>query len=101
MRTVSNLLTLADKVFVHFAGENVFRLFLKNAEAEGFTFSDGTKPTEANLRDIISVHTDWTIGYIGGWASHVFDHQTKSEIGGRFVKVDYGKYMSGRDDYVL
>ena len=52
MRTVSDLLNLEGQVYVYLRSENIAKLFLANAEAKGFIFGDGVKPTERDHSDI-------------------------------------------------
>ena len=66
MRTIANLLTLGDSVFVRLTSPNLSQLFLQNAEAEGFTWSDGKKPSEVDRsEDIVAIHPGFTINGIG------------------------------------
>ena len=97
MRTVSNLLTLGDRVFVKLNSQNLSHLFLQNAEAEGFTWVDGKKPSEVDRsEDIVALHSDWTMNGVG-WAGHVMFKQAANEI----IRVDYGKYLSGAEDFII
>lgn len=74
-------------------------VFLKNAEEEGFTFGDGVKPTEREYSDIFSLKHDWTISYVGFIGHMAF--RNPDAVAGPFVRIDYGKYLAGRDDYVM
>ena len=97
MRTISNLLTLGDRVFVKLNSLALSRLFLQNAEAEGFTWGDGRKPSEVDRsEDIIALHSDWSMNGVG-WAGHVMFKQAANEI----IRVDYGKYLSGAEDFII
>ncbi len=100
MRTVSNLLSLDGKIFVFLRSGNICERFLKEAEAEGFTFGDGELPTQRERSDIYALHQDWTISYVG-WAGHLAFHHPEISSAEPLVRVDYGKYLSGREDYVL
>ena len=100
MRTVKNLLAHKGKVFVYLKSENICNLFLKNAEGEGFTFGDRVKPTQREGSAIIALHQDWTINYVG-WAGHIAFHHPDAVIGDPLIRVDYGKYLSGCDDYII
>jgi hypothetical protein len=53
MRTIVNLLNLDDRVYVYVPCKNIRRLFLKNAQEEGFMFGDGVKPTRRRAYDDI------------------------------------------------
>ena len=97
MRTIANLLTLGDRVFVRLASTNLSRLFLQNAEAEGFTWSDGKKPSEVDRsEDIVAIHPGFTINGVG-WAGHMMFKQAGNQI----IRVDYGKYLAGAEDYLI
>ena len=100
MRTVSKLLNLDGYVYVYLRGKNVINLFLKNAEAEGFTYGDGVKPTERQGDDIMALKRDWTIcfvGMAGRLAFRSFDMHSDVKI----FRVDYGKYLSGAKSYLI
>ena len=96
MRTIKNLLSLNGRVFVYLATEELAKLFLENAEAEGFTFGDGVKPTERHISDIFALHRDMTINYVG-WAGHMAYENPDRVIGERLIRIDYGEYISGRE----
>ena len=100
MRTVSNLLNLEGRVFVYLAGSNIRQLFLRQAEEEGFTFPDGTKPTQGREDDIYALHHDWTIRS-AGWAGHMAYHNPDCAVGSPLIRVDYGKYRSGRANFMI
>lgn len=100
MRTASNLLNHEGRVYVYLASQNLGNLFLKNAEAEGFTFQDGVKPTEREWDDIFALNPDWTINYVG-WVGHMAFKSAKSIGEQPLVKVDYGKYLSGSVRYII
>lgn len=100
MRTVAHLLALKGHVFVRLGSENLARLFLKNAEAEGFTWVDGAKPTERITVDIIALRSDWTINTVG-WAGHMAFRNPGAVIGEPLIRVDYGKYVVGDEKYLI
>lgn len=100
MRTVSNLLNLDGRVYVYLASTNLSTLFLRNAEAEGFTFGNGQKPSECESADIVALNTDWTINHVG-WAGHMAFHHPQAVVGEPLIRVDYGKYLSGSDSYIF
>ena len=55
---------------------------------EGFTFSDGVKPTERQISDIIAVNDDMTINYVG--AIGRIAYQAADKIGDKpLVRIDY------------
>ena len=47
MRTIKNLVSENNcKVYVYLANDEIGTEFMRQAENEGFTFADGTKPTD-------------------------------------------------------
>lgn len=100
MRTVSNLLNLDGMIYVYLASPNLSALLMKNAEAEGFTFGDGVKLTERGVADIMALKSDWTINYVG-WAGHMAFRYSDDVVGDPIIRVDYGKYISGSDNYII
>lgn len=52
-------------VFVHMDSAEREKDFMKQAEAEGFLFGDGAKPSMKNPSDLLSLHADQTISYVG------------------------------------
>ena len=51
MRTIAELLNLDGRVYVYVPSKNIRRLFLKNAQKEGFMFADGVNPTKRRAYD--------------------------------------------------
>lgn len=99
MRTVGNLTSLKGTVCVYMASKPLGELFLKNAEAEGFVFSDGSKPTEKEWESIMLVEKDWTIRYLVGFAAHMAFNHPESVSGEPLVRIDYRKYIAGEENY--
>ena len=100
MRTIGSLLTLNGRIYLYMKSRSLEELFLKNAEAEGFTFGDGVKPTERERSDIFALNEDWTINYVG-FIGHMAFHNPSAVSGKPLVRVDYGRYIAGRNDYIL
>lgn len=113
-RTVAALMTVNQKglinrfrnrkqprhTYVYCGSRNIAKLFLENAEREGFAFGDGVLPTEREPDDLFAIKEDFTISYTG-WAGHVMLKNAHSEASGNIVRIDYGKYISGSGDYVM
>lgn len=51
-------------VYIHLDGIESETEFLHQAEAEGFLFGDGIKPTEKAPSDFFAIHSNGTINYI-------------------------------------
>lgn len=82
--------------YIYCRSRSIAARFLANAEDEGFLFSDGIEPTKKDLNDIYAINEDFTISFTG-WAGHVLFKNG----GGNAVRIDYGKYLSGADDYCI
>lgn len=100
MRRLADLLKLGDRVYVYVPAENIRRLFLQNAEAEGFTFGDGVKPTKRKAYDdIYALHSDFTISFVG-FVGHMWFRQPNASQS-KLVRVDYAAYLAGSDDFIV
>ena len=99
-RTIANLLSRKGKVYVFLSSGTLAGLFLKNAEAEGFTFGDGVLPTQRDADDLFRVNPDWTICY-AGWAGHMAFHDDGARFAEPVIWVDYGKYLAGSHRYAI
>ena len=100
MRTVSNLLNLEGRVFIYLASSSLRQLFLRQAEAEGFTCPNGTTPTQGRTEDIYALHHDRTVSPVG-WAGHMAYHNPSCAVGTPLIRVDYGKYLSGSEQFIV
>ena len=100
MRTIGNLLALDGRVFVYLPSTSLVNLFLKNAEEEGFTFGEDRKPTESPHADIIALNMDWTLNYVG-YVGHLAFGNADTVGGKKLIRMHYGKYLAGRDDYIM
>ena len=95
MRKLMDLATLDDQgVFVYFRTRALCRDFMRRAEAEGITFGDGVVPTKRDVTDILALHAEKTIAYVGAVGHMAFS-------AGARVRVDYEKYRDGKDDYII
>ncbi|MBQ7122392.1 MAG: hypothetical protein IJO03_09050 [Clostridia bacterium] len=99
-RTLSNLLKLEGYVYVRLGTDEIAKRFLKDAQAEGFTFSDGVKPTKRHISDIFALHKDKTLCYLG-WAGHMAYAQAERMGDEPIIRVDYQKYVDGQADYII
>lgn len=83
-----------DKIVVYLANERVGKQFLKDAEEEGFRFG-AIKPTEQTWSDIIAVHKNKGLGFMG-FIGHIQFYQSNDD---RIVRVDYERCKSGERNY--
>lgn len=65
MKTIKGLVKTKEKMYVYLESKELAEKFLIQAEAEGFTFGDGVKPTERHTSNLFTVYGDMTISYVG------------------------------------
>ena len=65
MKTIKELASTGERVYVHLKDEETAMKFLHQAESEGFTYGDGMKPTERHWSDLYAIHLDGTLNYVG------------------------------------
>lgn len=65
MKTIKELASMGERVYVHLKDEETAQRFLRHAESEGFTFGDGVKPTDRHWSDLYAIHPDGTLNYVG------------------------------------
>lgn len=96
MRTIRSLTKTEKKVYIYLRNKAVEYRFVSDAEREGITFGDGVKPTERPIDDIMALHDDGTICFLG-WAGRMAYHYNKAKI----KRIDYEKYIEGKEDYII
>ena len=64
MKTIKELASMGERVYVHLKDEETAERFLRQAESEGFTFGDGVKPTDRHWSDLYAIHPDGTLNYV-------------------------------------
>ena len=96
MRTIRELIREEKKVYIFLRNKAVAYRFVSNAEREGITFGDGVKPTERPVDDIMALHDDCTICFLG-WAGRMAYHHSKNTV----KRIDYEKYINGDVDYII
>ena len=100
MRTISSLTKLNGRVYIYLANAEIGNRFLRQAEAEGFTYRDGVKPTERDCSTIMAVNRDKTINYVGTNGNIAFESGAKTVGSEQLIRIDCEKYLSGADDYM-
>ena len=96
MRTIRELIKEEKKVYIYLCNKATEDRFISDAEREGITFGDGVKPTERPVDDIMALHDDGTICFLG-WAGRMAYHYNKSAA----KRIDYEKYINGDVDYLI
>ncbi len=93
MRKISNLLNHGGKIYIFIRSEHIKKVFQRNAEAEGFAI-------ERISGDLFVLKEDWTLRGAGFVDHMCFCSMTpKMGDGSPIFRIDYGKYLSGADDY--
>ena len=100
MRTITDLLSSNGRGYVYLASKELAEQFLSHAEAEGFTYGDGVDPTKRHTSDIFALNSNRTINYVG-WAGHMAFHHPDKVMGQKLIRIDYGRYISGKKQYVI
>ena len=96
MRTIKELIRNEKKVYIYLSSKAIEYRFMSDAEREGITFGDGIKPTDRQVDDIMALHDDGTICFLG-WAGRMSYHYNKARI----KRIDYKKYIDGNEDYLI
>ena len=86
MKTIKELANMGERVYVYLKDEETAHRFLRDAEAEGFTFSDGVKPTARHWSDIYSIHSDGTLNFVGA-----IGHIEYGSGADSVIRVDYSQ----------
>ena len=98
-RSITLLSQTVGKVYVNLPDAQLGNLFLQQAEAEGFSFADGVKPTKRPYAQFMAVNPNKTINYVDTNGMIAFGANA-DKIGERkLIRVDFRKYMSGSEDY--
>lgn len=101
MRTIANLLNLDGRVYVYVPSKNIKRLFLKNAQDEGFMFAGGVKTTRRRAYDdIYALNKDFILNFVG-YNGHIAFHHPKCFKSDKLIRIDYSAYLSGAENYII
>lgn len=94
MPKINDLVQNTDgRVYIYLTDDSICEAFLKDAEAEGFTFCDNVKPTSRQHDSIYAVNKDKTINYVG-FVGHVA-YMCADKIGEKpLIKVDYRELLN-------
>ena len=90
-KPLTALSQLDAKVYVHLPTPELGRAFAEQAEAEGFTFTDGTKPTERPGETFLCLNPDHTLGFIGLFGRQAYGSGIRITCGKIRVRVEFGK----------
>ena len=100
-RTIIDLSQLPGRVYAYFADGTAGAAFLQQAEAEGFTFGDGTRPTARDAARVMAVNRDRTLNYVGAVGMIAFGAKAKTVNGEPLLRVDYAQFAAGERHYLM
>ena len=80
---------LDAKVYVHLPTPELSRAFMEQAEAEDFSFYDGTKPTERPDETFVCLNPDHTLSFIGMFGRQAYGSGTNTTCGKTLVRVEF------------
>ncbi len=93
MRLLKDLIDQYHDVWIRCEDEYLQKLFLLQAECEGFKTLNGQKPSELACQELYGISDDMTIGYL----SHMVWSLTKDAATDVHVRIDFGKYVEGNE----
>lgn len=86
--SIRDLIDSERTVYIRLGDKAVQYRFMSDAERAGITYSDGSAPTGRAAEDIMALHPDKTIAFLG-WAGRLRYHHIKDTA----VCVDYAEYL--------
>lgn len=98
-RKLHDLVKENQKAYVYLSDEELGARFLRQAEAEGYTYGDGEKPTTRAYADVMAVNPDHTINFVGAYGRVAFGAGTAKIGSTDLIRVDYAKFIAGDEDY--
>lgn len=96
MRTIRELIGKGEKVYIALKSKPIRYRFMADAAMEGITYGDGVPATDREVDDIMALHPDGTICFLG-WAGHMCYHIREEHI----LRIDYEKYITDAEDYII
>ncbi len=96
-RTLTDLLTLDRRVYLYICNKGVWENFCKQAEKEGFLWSNGKKVRRVEFDSIVAMNGDMTFNYVGYIGRIRFNNANDDSV----CKIDFARYINGADDYLI
>ncbi len=99
-RSFEDMMRLEGVKWVYLPNKRIFYQFILDADAAGFTTGKGGSLFDCACYDIVAVHDDGTIGFVG-FVGHMAFHSTQTHFGDKpFLRIDYQKFIDGEKDYL-
>lgn len=96
--TIIDLTKLNGAVYIYVPNKDIEKKFLLDAEAEGFTFGNGKKPTTSPGNDLYRLEDGWKLCHVG-YVGHLAYKATGQMAGEERHYINYEKYVLGMEDY--
>lgn len=96
MRKIKELISTEKKVYILLSTKAIQYRFMSDAAREGITYGDGVAATERPVEDIMALKENGTICFLG-WAGRMCYHYAQNQA----IKIDYEKYIDGKDNYII
>ena len=93
MYLIKDLVEKYHDVWVRCDDKQLQKLFLLQAECEGFLTINGQKPSELNCQKLYGISDDMTMGYL----SSMIWSLTQNNSNDQHIRIDFGKYIAGLD----
>ena len=93
-KPLTALSQLDAKIYVHLSTPELGKAFMEQAEAEGFTFIDGAKPTTRLEETFVCLNPDHTLSFIGTFGRMAYGSDSKTTCGQLLIRVEYGKFST-------
>ena len=94
-RTLRSLAASEERVYVYLADGQTVERFIADAEREGFIYGDGARPSERVPDEIMAIHADKKMNYVGFVGRIAFGAAPPY-----LLRVDYRRYADGEADYL-
>ena len=94
MKSISELSKLEGRVYVYLSSPEICKQFFEDAEAEGFTFGDGKKPSQKQTANIIALNSNGTLNYVGANGRIAYGSGAKKVGEKMIIRIDYERYVS-------
>ena len=66
--------------------------YTRQAEAEGFTFGDGVKPTERDYAEVMAINHDCTINYVGAVGMMAYSSGAKLIGNKQLIRIEFEEW---------
>lgn len=98
MRNIVELSKLEGKVYVFVSTREIEQKFLSDAEAQGFLFGNGDKPTTSSGEDLYLIYSNQELSNVG-IVGHLAFQSKDVTCSEKRHYINYEKYVLGESDF--